>query len=50
MEIIYIVPEKTKKKIKGTNILSFSDLPEELPSFSAEWKIILKHLKELDKN
>lgn len=51
MEIIYLVPAKTKLKEKqDLGILYFNDLPTELPLFSKEWKIILEYLKKLDIN
>ncbi len=52
MEIIYIVPAKTKLKEnkQAPHVLYFNDFPNELSFFSKEWKIILEYLKKLDVN
>ena len=50
MEIVYLVPEKIKDKVKGNLILSFNDLPEKLDIYGKEWSIIRDYLKKLDKN
>jgi hypothetical protein len=52
MEIIYIVPEKTKLKEKHPNLqtIYFSDFPQSLSLFSKEYEIINSFLKALDDN
>lgn len=52
MEIIYIVPAKTKLKEKHPTLqtLYFSDFPQSLNIYTKEYEIINLFLKKLDKN